>query len=69
VLTLSAAKTFIDQPAQFDPKKTGTDAEYELEEDPVQASLNGRSPSDLTYGLTSVATYAHVFTIFPFKCV
>jgi len=27
-------------------KKTGTDAEYELEEDPVQASLNGRSPSD-----------------------
>src|SRR5689334_6362667 len=42
VLSLSAAATSIDQPAQFDPKKTGTDAEYELIQDPVGASLNGR---------------------------
>ncbi len=65
VLTLNAAKTFLDQPAQFDPKKTGTDAEYELESDPVGASLNGRLPYGLQYGLSSVATYAHVFTMFP----
>src|SRR6267143_5102130 len=48
VLTLSAAKTMIDQPAQFDPKKTGTDAEYELEMDPVGPGLAGRLP----YGFT-----------------
>jgi len=65
VLSLSAAATSIDQPAQFDPKKTGTDAEYELIQDPVGASLNGRLPYGLTYGLSSIATYAHVLTYFP----
>ena len=65
VLTLSAAKTFVDQPAQLDPKKTGTDAEYELQADPFGPGLSGRLPYGLTYNFNWIATYAHVFTIFP----
>jgi len=65
VLTLNAAVSFLDNPAQFDPKKTSSDAEYELETDPVGASLAGRLPTGLTYDLHSVAYYSHATTFFP----
>ncbi len=57
ILSYQVTRTFVDQPPAFDPKKSGVDAEYELQIDTTGPGLTGRLPFGLTYGFT--ATVSH----------
>jgi outer membrane protein TolC len=48
-----AQHDFVDQPANFDPKKTGVDFPYELQNDTLAPGLGGRLPIGLSYGVTA----------------
>src|SRR3989442_5608373 len=41
VFTFSAREEFVKQPSEFDPKKSGVDAPYELTTDSFAPGLNG----------------------------
>jgi outer membrane protein TolC len=53
--SFSANHDYLSQPGDFDPKKTGTDAPYELWTDTAGPSLTGKLPFGLNYDLSALA--------------
>jgi outer membrane protein len=51
-LSFRAQHDFVDQPADFDPKKAGLDFSYTLQNDTLEPGLNGKLPIGLTYNVT-----------------
>ena len=51
-LSLRAQHDFVDQPADFDPKKVGLDFSYRLQNDTIEPGLNGKLPIGLSYNVT-----------------
>ena len=52
-LSFRAQHDFVDQPADFDPKKVGVDFSYKMQNDTLQPGLNGKLPIGLSYGMTA----------------
>jgi outer membrane protein TolC len=55
LFSFSATHDFLSQPGDFDPKKTGTDAPYDLRTDTTGPSLTGKLPLGLSYDITALA--------------
>jgi outer membrane protein TolC len=55
LLSFSATRDFVSQPGDFDPKKNGADAPYDLWTETAGPSLTGKIPFGLTYGITAEA--------------
>jgi outer membrane protein TolC len=55
LLSFSATRDFVSQPADFDPKKPGSDLPYDLWTDTAGPSLSGKIPFGLTYDITAEA--------------
>jgi outer membrane protein TolC len=51
-LSFRAQHDFVDQPADFDPKKAGIDFPYQMENDTLQPGLTGKLPIGLSYSVT-----------------
>jgi len=64
LLTFRAQHDFIDQPGNFDPKKSGPDFPYELNNDTLSAGLTGQLPIGLTYDFNTFASEQHAKTDF-----
>ena len=50
-LSFRAQHDFVDQPADFDPKKVGLDFPYQMENDTLQPGLSGKLPIGLSYAV------------------
>jgi outer membrane protein TolC len=55
LFSFSATHDYLSQPGDFDPKKSGTDAPYELRSDTAGPSLIGKLPLGLSYDITTFA--------------
>src|SRR4051794_38340576 len=53
-LSFTARRDFLSEPANFDPKKAGLDAQYDLQVDSAGPALDGRLPFGLSYNFHSV---------------
>jgi outer membrane protein TolC len=57
-----AQHDFVDQPADFDPKKAGLDFPYEMQNDTLSPGLSGKLPIGLTYGFNAYTREDNVRT-------
>ena len=55
LLSFSATHDFVSQPGDFDPKKPGSDAPYDLWTDTAGPSLIGKLPTGLSYDINAEA--------------
>src|SRR5689334_137841 len=62
-VSVRAQHDFLNEPADLDPKKSGLDFPYEMQNDTVQPGLNGKLPIGLTYGLTGYTREDNVRTL------
>ena len=62
--SLNAGRNVLNQPPQFDPKKPGTDAHYELTTDSVGSGVTGYLPSGLNYNLSASSSRLSAHTFF-----
>ncbi len=65
VFTFKAGREYLQMPGQIDPKKTGTDAPYNTQDDLYSPGISGRLPTGLSYGLSANADVFHATTYFP----
>ncbi len=63
-LHFNAVQGSVDQPIEFDPKKSGVDFPYVESTDSLGLGLNGWLPSGLTYDIRSQASYQSALTDF-----
>src|SRR6476646_8876016 len=62
-LSFRAQHDFVDQPADFDPKKVGVDFSYKMQNDTLQPGLNGKLPIGLSYAMTAFTREDNVRTL------
>lgn len=62
-VSVRAQHDFLSEPADLDPKKSGLDFPYEMQNDTVQPGLNGKLPIGLTYGVTGYTREDNVRTL------
>jgi outer membrane protein TolC len=67
LFSFQARRDYISQPADFDPKKPGLDAPYELTTDTAGPLLTGKTPLGLTYGFSGIAGEHDARTDFRFN--
>ena len=60
----NAGQRFVNQPATFDPKKSGIDSPYELTTDTLGLGIQGLLPTGLTYDTGGSANYLNAKTDF-----
>jgi outer membrane protein TolC len=63
-LSFRAQHDFVDQPADFDPKKAGLDFAFKMQNDTLEPGLTGKLPIGLSYGVTAYTREDNAQTIF-----
>src|SRR5579859_3018174 len=62
-LSFRAQHDFLNEPADLDPKKSGLDLSYEMQNDTLQPGLSGKLPIGLSYGVTGYTLEDNVRTL------
>lgn len=58
-----AQHDFLNEPADLDPKKTGLDFSYQIQNDTLEPGLNGKLPIGLSYGVAAYTREDNVRTL------
>jgi len=64
IFSVRAQHTYIDQPGSYDPKKSGPDFPYQLDDDTITSGLSGRLPTGFSYDLSTSITKENAKTDF-----
>jgi outer membrane protein len=64
VFTTRAQKNYLDQPGNVDPKKSGVDFPYELDDKSLSSGLSGRLPIGFSYDLSTSFSKEQALTDF-----
>jgi outer membrane protein TolC len=62
-LSFRAQHDYVNQPADFDPKKVGSDFSYQMQNDTLEPGLSGKLPIGLSYGVNAYTREDNVRTI------
>jgi outer membrane protein TolC len=63
-LSFTARRDYLSEPANFDPKKAGLDAAYQMTTDTIGPGLDGKLPYGLSYDLNAMAGHNDARTDF-----
>lgn len=64
LFTFGAQHNYLDQPGNFDPKKTSPDLAYQLDQDTLSSGLQGQLPVGLSYSFNTYVNKEHALTDF-----